>query len=280
MSNGNQPREALGTRMKSYEAVTDQLLASDQPAIIRIDGHGFSKFTHGFEKPFDERIHQAMARTSADLLTQFPDVSLVYTQSDEITLILPTPARSFNGRVTKLATLAASYTSVRFNFHLEELAGDTLPSHKRGVAHFDARIFNVPSDAELLNNLIWRAKTDCRRNSISAFGRKYYSAKAMHGLKGDEVVQKVRDEHGVDFWTDAPAWARYGTTCKREVYQGTGVDGLTGKEVTMTRTRVRTEDRPWWHFTDQNVALVTARYWDTDAAGGTLAQVKEGSSED
>ncbi|KAJ6576709.1 tRNAHis guanylyltransferase-domain-containing protein [Mycena vulgaris] len=220
--------------MKSYEAATDQQLPANQPALIRIDGHGFSKFTKGFDKPFDERIHTAMAQTAEDLLAYFFDASLA---------------------------LAAGYASVRFYHHL---AAAGAPAHKQGIAHFDARAFAVPDAAEALNNLIWRAKIDCRRNSISAFGRGFYSARDMTGLSSDALVEKVLAEKNVDFWTSTPSWARNGTTVKRELYEGTGIDGLTGAEVKMTRTRMRSEDIPWWEFNERNLALVTERYWDGD----------------
>ncbi|KAJ7707490.1 hypothetical protein B0H17DRAFT_1191976 [Mycena rosella] len=102
----------LGERMKSYEAATDKQLPADQPTLIRIDGPGFSKFTKG----------------ATDLLA--------YTQSDELTLVCPMGCRAFNGRVAKLASLAAAYASVRFNHHLAAAAA--VPAHKEGIAHFDA----------------------------------------------------------------------------------------------------------------------------------------------
>ncbi|KAJ7859129.1 tRNAHis guanylyltransferase-domain-containing protein [Mycena olivaceomarginata] len=129
-------RETLGERMKRYEAATDQQLPNDQPALLRIDGHGFSKFTRGFSKPFDQRMHDTMAQTAADLLEYFPAASLAYTQSDEITLVFPATAtgRPFNSRVGKLASLAAGYASTRFNHHLAKAAD--IPANKHSVAHF------------------------------------------------------------------------------------------------------------------------------------------------
>ncbi|KAJ7227330.1 tRNAHis guanylyltransferase-domain-containing protein [Mycena pura] len=249
--------EGLAERMKRYEAVTDLQLPADQPAIIRIDGHAFSKFTRGFDKPFDERIHAAMAATAADLLAEFPDASLAYTQSDEITLVFPAGARAFNGRAAKLSSLSAGLASARFNYHLARGAEGTapVPAEKLGVAHFDARAFSVPDPAEALNNLIWRAKIDCRRNSISAFERGFYSTK-------EKLAEK-----NIDFWTSSPSWARYGTTVKRQQYEGKGTDGLTGAEVTVTRTRVKSGDIPWWEFNERNLALVSEKFWGNDAPG-------------
>ncbi|KAJ7269841.1 tRNAHis guanylyltransferase-domain-containing protein [Mycena rebaudengoi] len=243
--------QSLGERMKSYEASTEQHLPPEQPVLIRIDGHGFSKFTRGFEKPFDQRIHDVMVLTSTDLLSYFAEASLAYTQSDEITLIFPTSCRAFNGRVTKIASLAAGYTTARFNYHLQAVVAD-LAEEKQGIAHFDARVFPVPSVEEVLNNLIWRAKIDCRRNSISGFGRSFYSTKELQGLTSDALVEKIKREHNIDFWTSTP-----------KQYEGTGVDKPTGAEVTTTRTRMRSKDVSWWEFNETNLNLVRGRFWDS-----------------
>ncbi|KAF7327919.1 Thg1 domain-containing protein [Mycena kentingensis (nom. inval.)] len=259
-TSGKYTENGLADRMKKYETATDMQLPANQPAIIRIDGHAFSTFTKGFQKPFDERIHVAMAATAADLLTHFPAASLVYTISDEITVVFPTGPREFKGRVAKLGSLAAGLASARFNYHLVHTAVG-VPPEKVGSAHFDARTFSLPAIDEVLYNLIWRAKIDGKRNSISGFGRQYYSAKELHGLGGNLVVEKVLREKGVDYWTATPSWARYGSTVKREQFQGTGVDGLTGKPVTMTRTRSRAEDMQWWDFNETNLALIRDKFW-------------------
>ncbi|KAK7033287.1 Thg1 domain-containing protein [Favolaschia claudopus] len=256
-------REGLAERMKRYEAATDQLLTDDQPAILRVDGHGFSKFTRGFDKPFDERLHEAMAQTAADLLEYFPAASLAYTQSDEITLVFPaTHVRPFNGRVGKIGSLAAGYATTRFNHHLAKAA--VLPPNKDGIAHFDGRIFNVADAAETLNNLIWRCKVDCRRNAVFGFARSFFSAKELHGLSSDAVVEKLLKEKEVDFWTAAPSWARYGTTQKREQFEWEGIDGQTGASIKSTRTRTRGKDVPWWEFNERNLALVSGKFWTED----------------
>jgi len=76
----------LGDRMKSYES--KERIPYDEHLVIRLDGCKFSKFTKSFKKPFDEIFSKAMEKTSKDLLERF-NASSVYTQSDEITMILP-----------------------------------------------------------------------------------------------------------------------------------------------------------------------------------------------
>ncbi len=39
--------------MKEYEFAARSYVQSDKPIIVRIDGHGFSKFTNGLKKPYE-----------------------------------------------------------------------------------------------------------------------------------------------------------------------------------------------------------------------------------
>src|SRR3569833_421379 len=178
---------ALGDRMKWYESKTETRLAQNEPVILRLDGHAFSKFTAHFARPFDQRIHDAMAATCADLLGHFPSASMAYTQSDEITLVFPTGVGAYSDRVQKIVSLAASYTTARFNLHLgKAVAAAPEPAVRNaeqtlGSAYFDGRIFVVPSLAEALNCVLWRCRGDAIRNSVSAFARSMFSTKERRG---------------------------------------------------------------------------------------------------
>ena len=67
-----------------------------------------------------------MVSTAEDVLERHSGASSAYTQSEEISLIFPQGTKAFNGRVHKTVSLAAAYTSVRFNYHLNQLYGDDL----------------------------------------------------------------------------------------------------------------------------------------------------------
>ncbi|KAI4647296.1 uncharacterized protein J4E79_010448 [Alternaria viburni] len=259
---------SLAARMKSYEARFDQTLPLDKPIILRLDGHGFSRFTSHFARPFDERIHTAMISTCADLLHFFPRATVAYTQSDEITLVFPEGVQSFNERVQKLCSLSASYCSVRFNKHLTdalkampepEVKGDV--EEVLGTAHFDARFFPVPDIAEALNNLIWRCRNDAVRNSVSAFARTMYSTKEMNGKKTKDLVSMMLEEKGVRFEEAVPKWAIEGCLIKRERYEHEGVNVKTGETEKTFRTRTRVEERGIREFGDEGLKLMTSRYW-------------------
>ena len=259
---------SLAARMKSYEANFDQTLPLDKPIILRLDGHGFSRFTSHFARPFDERIHTAMISTCADLLHFFPRATVAYTQSDEITLVFPEGVQSFNERVQKLCSLSASYCSVRFNKHLTDaLKAMPKPEVKGDVeevlatAHFDARFFPVPDIAEALDNLIWRCRNDAVRNSVSAFARTMYSTKEMNGKKSKDLVSMMLEEKGVRFEEAVPKWAIEGCLIKRERYEHEGVNLKTGEVEKTFRTRTRVEERGIREFGDEGLKLVTSRYW-------------------
>ncbi|KAM5350686.1 hypothetical protein ACJ41O_007191 [Fusarium nematophilum] len=263
---GEEPRKPLVTRMKDYEAGTEIHLEPSQPAILRLDGHTFSKFTAPFAKPFDERLHTAMVKTCADLLDAHPAATLAYTQSDEITLVFPHGVGSFNGRAVKIATLAAGFTSVHFYTHLvAALAEMPEPAIKGGLAslplpHFDGRIFNVPNVEECVNNILWRCRGDAVRNSVSAFARSLFSTEELRGKNKDEMVEMARREKGVSYDEAVLKWALEGSIVKRYLAKREAVDGKTGEAVTVVRTRTRCEDRGMMEFSEENLALVRDKY--------------------
>lgn len=51
---------SLGDRMKEYETKGRSSIDSSLPAVIRIDGHCFSKFTSGLRKPYEKWLHELM----------------------------------------------------------------------------------------------------------------------------------------------------------------------------------------------------------------------------
>ncbi|UPX15198.1 uncharacterized protein EKO05_0005655 [Ascochyta rabiei] len=260
--------QPLATRMKQYETISDFTLPSGSPAILRLDGHAFSKFTSHFCRPFDQRIHDAMIATCTDLLAYFPTATVAYTQSDEITLVFPAGVQAFNERIQKLSSLAASYCSVRFNAHLAAfLTASPEPKVKDsafgrlGTAHFDARFFAVPSVEESLNCIMWRCRNDAVRNSVGAFARTVYSTREMHGKKTQELVEAMRNEKGIVFEEAVPRWAIEGCLLKREQVEHEGVNLKTGETEKTLRTRTRVEERGVRVYSAENLRLVTEKYW-------------------
>ncbi|RTE83985.1 hypothetical protein BHE90_001440 [Fusarium euwallaceae] len=268
------PSKSLASRMKDYEATAEIRLDPSKPAILRLDGHSFSKFTASFAKPFDERLHTAMVKTCADLLGAYSPASLAYTQSDEITLVFPYGVGSqSNGRVTKIASLAAGRCSVHFYSHLVTALVETPEPPVEGffslpfphfenqtLPHFDGRLFNVPCVEECLSNVIWRCRGDAIRNSVSGFARSLFSTEQLHGKNKDDMLEMVK-EKGFPYEQSVPNWALEGSIVKRTLIKMAAVDQKTGETVEVVRTRTRCEDRGIKEFTDENLALVRDKYW-------------------
>jgi tRNA(His) guanylyltransferase len=259
--------QGLGDRMKSYEAVYDTSLPESTPTILRLDGHGFSKFTARFIKPFDTRIHEAMVETCKNLLQDYPSATVAYTFSDEISLVFPDGVGAFNNRVQKIASLAASLASVQFNLHLKEAidrpeASDLQPPRAPlPAACFDARLFVVPSKEEALNCLLWRCKVDGVRNSVNGLARTLYSTRELQGKKTAEVIEMMKQEKGVIYAESVPSWALAGTLVKRELVQVEGVNEATGEKVGATRTRITAVDKGVTEYSEENLRLVAEKYW-------------------
>lgn len=261
---------SIGDRMKSYEDTYDIRVCdvtgrdesgtpTSSPCIVRVDGHCFSKWTKGFDKPFDHGLHETFCLTCEDLLCHFNEAKTVYTQSDEITLLFPDGIRMFGGRVQKIVTLVASYTTARFNHHLVKTLPN-VPENKAGFACFDARVFEVPSREELLNNILWRSRTDCRRNSVFQYSRQFFSARQMMGVNTKDQIAMVQDTFGDEYETSVPAWAKHGTTLKKSLVELEGKNPTTGNVEKCSRTVVKRKYVEYDRFSGDLLDMLTAKY--------------------
>jgi len=239
----------LGIRMKDYEADYETRIPEDEHIIIRIDGHKFSKFTKGMLKPFDHILLESMNKTTIDLVEHFQAYT-GFTQSDEITLYIPSlklleeqPKYGWkhmhSGRVQKIASLVSAYTTRQFNKHFREAVKnleitilDTEVSeeernnmwdyflkmnNKVGNAWFDARVYGVPTNEEVLNSFLWRSR-DCVKNSKSMFAQTYCSHRELMNKTAEEQIQYCKDKTGND-WNEILDRYKYGYLVKRKEYR-------------------------------------------------------------
>lgn len=278
----------IGNRIKCYEIKSEYYLLKDEPVIIRIDGHHFSKFTSVFKKPFDHIFRTAMIETTKDLHNRFNSYSS-FTQSDEITLYLPVLKykrtnenleHQFNGRTQKLASLASAYATVCFNRHLRKLLEDykqTIDNEnsndkmidyvkkckyhrslldKQDLAYFDARAFNVSSTEEVVNTFIWRAR-DCVKNSKETFAQAYCSHKELQNKNSEEQIQYTLENYNAD-WNIIEDKYKYGILIKKELYQKE-IDIHSGKIGLCTRSRLKELYIPMNTYKDELVQLISQK---------------------
>lgn len=146
-----------------------------------------------------------------------------------------------SGKVQKLASLSASYCSVRFSHHLRQALlrqGEAAPEllEKAESSHFDSRVFNVPSIQDMYENIAWRQE-DGKRNSTNNLGFLYFSQKQMHEKSPMEIKDMLRKGPGV-LWDDLHPAYRFGALLKKQSYEKVGQDVRSGNEVTVVRSRV------------------------------------------
>jgi hypothetical protein len=214
-----------------------------------------------------------MALTLVDVMDKYRPAT-GYTHSDEFTLIFPAIAADkpdtvhlHNGKVFKLCTLVASYTSVRFAFHMRNEINANKEHYKPAFVEkvnncttcFDARLLEFPKEEEfeLVNHMIWRSNRDCYRNSVSKFAREYYSAKQLHGKKTQEKLDMMLTQ-GFDFKNDPRVHLQYGIYAKRELYEK--ISEHVDTPVLRSRTALKCLVM---QATDPMLELLLAKNWPT-----------------
>lgn len=200
--------DALGDRMKRYESAAESRLMPFLPILVRLDGRGFSKFTKGLARPYDERMSQLMIDTAKHVLRETQAI-IGYTQSDEISLVLDsTSDMMFDGRIQKLSSVCAAICTQIFN----EKLGEAIPEKKGTRPVFDCRVWNVPNKTEAANALLWRER-DATKNSLQMAAHALFTPAMMHGMNGSDLHQMLHLK-GVN-WDKYPTFFKRGTFIKK-----------------------------------------------------------------
>ena len=201
-------KDSLGDRIKRYERTQNPLLMTKVPLFIRIDGKAFHTWTRGCEKPFDQRLVNAMVNAAIYTAKEMQGFVLGYVQSDEATFMLSdyTSYESqgwFGYELNKIVSVSASLFTAYFNHEAEwRFAGEG-----RGPAFFDSRAFSVPhSDAP--NVFIWRQQ-DWVRNSVQMLARSVFSHKELLNKRIPEIHEMLHAQ-GVN-WAMLPNQLKNGT---------------------------------------------------------------------
>lgn len=205
--------EALGDKHKKYESLNQQYFMDSMPIMVRLDGRAFHTFAKGLARPYDFRLTTCMQEAAKAILDQTNGLT-VYTQSDEITCILPASEQMlFGGRKSKIESVLAAIASVAFYKALVE----HLPEKTSHIPVFDCRAWQYPNPELCVESLVWR-ETDATRNSLTMACSSLYSQKELHG-KGRAIQHDMLHAKGVN-WNDYPAFFKRGTYfAKRYVEQ-------------------------------------------------------------
>lgn len=188
-------KDSLGDRMKGYENAYRSYLPKRIPLILRLDGKSFSNYTRTCERPYDQKLVNALNSVAIALCKEIQGAKLAYLQSDEITiLVYETDFESkpwFNNNINKMLSVSAAIASATMTVESENVFGKIKP------AYFDARIFPVPID-EVLNSITWRQQ-DATRNAISMQARAVASHKECNNKNSKQLQELMFQKAGINF---------------------------------------------------------------------------------
>lgn len=221
--------------MRSREYFHSLRLLAGAWAVLRVDGHGFSRLTETrYEKPFDLNFHGFMVQTAQVLLERLGGL-YAYTESDEISLLLPRNWDLFDREVEKSVSLSAGLASATFS-----LASGV-------AAHFDSRAWLGTSDADVIDYFRWRQAdaTRCALNgwcywTLRKAGKSVAEATATLKQQTAGFKNELLFQQGINF-NDVPAWQRRGVGLYWESYDKEGYNPKLNQMVTARRRRIKVD---------------------------------------
>lgn len=219
-------------KMREGEVFHKLRVPADRWTVVRVDGRGFSRFTAAhFQKPFDAAFHEHMVETARTLMTDL-NALYTYTESDEISVLLPYDWNWFDRSQEKLVSISASIASVAFS----RAAGH--------AAHFDSRVWTGDSEYQVTDYFRWR-QSDSERCALNNWcywllrnsGQSASAASLTLESRSTKFKRELLQTHDIDF--DAvPDWQRWGTGLYWGEFTKTGFDPVKQQEVAAIRRRI------------------------------------------
>lgn len=230
-------------KMREFETYHALRVTPDCYPIVRVDGRGFSKTTKalGFKKPFDRPFHDHMIATAQALLVS-TGALYAYTESDEISIVLPKATKEFNREIEKIVSTTASTATAVFNLDIGMKRQDWFASG------FDSRVITAPNLQVVTDYFAWR-QADAARCCLNGYAHWLQvnegvsATKVAKSLEGAGVDQKmdVLFARGINF-ADLPGWQRNGTGLYHESYLKEATNPISGVKVQVVRRRVEVNE--------------------------------------
>lgn len=223
-------------KMRSLEYFHELRVLPGAWTVIRVDGRSFSRFTESrFEKPFDLQFHNLMVETARSLLEELQGI-YAYTESDEISILLPQNWDLFDRTWEKIVSVSSSIATATFTH-----AAQT-------IVQFDSRVWIGANKSQVVDYFNWR-QADATRCALN--GCCYWTlrkagesaGKATSTLEGKSVGFKneLLFQHGINF-NELPAWQRRGTGLYWEIYEKEGYNPIEKTTVMTKRRRIKVDD--------------------------------------
>lgn len=224
-------RDALGDRMKRYEATTRFTLPRRTYTLLRVDGRAFHTWTRGLDRPYDTEFMSYMDMAAIGLCNAIPGAQFAYVQSDEISILAVdfldiNTEPWFDGVVQKWVSVGAALATMEFNMYVAALYFGRMHEMENGGnvddypkiakkapnAVFDARVYTIPDLIEVENYFVWRQQ-DAERNSVMMLARAYASHKQLAG-KNRAAQHEIIHAAG-DNWAKHPVSFKHGRVIRK-----------------------------------------------------------------
>jgi len=247
----------LEMKMRELEYFHDLKVLPEVWTILRMDGRSFSTYTkYNFKKPFDEKFRDLMVKTTGFLLRELYGL-YAYTESDEISILLPKNFNMFSREVEKLASISAGLASSMFSIQAQALQ------------HFDSRVIIAVTQEQVLDYFKWR-QLDAARCALNGWCYWTLRKEGKSANKATRIMNKMPRseknellfERGINF-NEVPAWQRRGIALYWEEYEKEGYNPVKDETVMATRRRV-VEDKELPMKDEYTEFLKGLNIWDCE----------------
>lgn len=224
------------SKMRVFEEEHDRIIPAGTWMAARIDGRNFTKLTKdgdNFDRPFDERFHDAMVAVLGHLMDCGFKTIFGFTQSDEISVLISKYDETFERKERKLNSILAAEAASIFSIATGEPAA------------FDCRISQLPDNADVVDYFRWR-RSDCVRNTRNAYV--YWGLRDKHGYSGKkaDAAARAMGHEGKAVWLVSngiqidtlPEWQTHGYAAAWLSEGFVGIDPRDGSEHEVLRNRL------------------------------------------
>jgi tRNA(His) guanylyltransferase len=231
--------ERMMRRLESYHSLR---VPDEAITIIRVDGRSFTSLIKElkYTRPFDREFSEAMQTVAEGMLKEFSG-AYAYTQSDEISIMLPPESQLFDRCLEKLVSITASFAASEFSMVATRLKG--VAGRSRPVC-FDSRVLVVNTYEQAEDYFRWR-QSDATRNYLNSLA--YWTSRAEGNsprqsgkmFEGTSPKYKLDYLEGAGIKPDFQSPYAKGIGFTWEIVTYNGLNKLTGERVPTTRRAVK-----------------------------------------
>jgi len=224
--------DELDSRMRLGESFHNLRVPPGLFIVVRADGRSFSRLTARLtEKPFDAGFHGWMIEAAKGLLTTLHGL-YAYTESDEISVLLPRSSDIFDREVEKLVSISAARAAAVVSVACGQ------------PVEFDARLWLGGRDEDVVDYFSWRQSdaTRCALNGWCYWTLRKEGKSAREASRELETASlskknellRARNIH----FAQVPGWQQRGTGLYWEAYEKEGFNPKTGRPASARRRRI------------------------------------------